>query len=48
MSASGTIRPLVVISIVEQVKTNPNYSDAPLPKSDKLLHYDATAGMRVR
>ena len=22
--------------------------DAPLPKSDKLLHYDATAGMRVR
>lgn len=23
-------------------------SDAPLPKSDKPLHYDATAGMRVR
>lgn len=23
-------------------------ADAPLPKSDKLLHYDATAGMRIR
>ncbi len=22
--------------------------DAPLPKSDKLLHYDAASGMRVR
>jgi hypothetical protein len=30
------------------LRSNHRPQDAPLPKSDKPLHYDAAAGMRVR
>jgi hypothetical protein len=47
LPATYAIRPLVVISIVEQVAKDPGYS-LQVPKSDKILRWDTKQGVRVR